>query len=309
MAAPLQTPSPETTLQYPTFEDEDDGYTSQEDSDSNDDSTDAGFEPLEELEDSDTSDDEEEPIPELNMAGRRSYGHGIEPPAAPPEDNPPEIEPPVAPPEDDPPEEPPNDDEAARHDEPPELDEDELPELFVDYNDPTTINFLRNNNVTFARPERTIINPTGNAYAALYQHSRPLTFAATSATEEEEEIARKGEHPDGSKSVEVPKRVWRPRINAVYEEPEDILDTSGDLDWLFGEIGKVIIENKAKLAPRDDIIQYEPKKHEKEIDTNIQWRDCPEDMRQVLRELINKFYDVFAPEGMQNPIRGFEFQH
>jgi hypothetical protein len=138
-------------------------------------------------------------------------------------------------------------------------------------------------------------------------NTRPLTLAATSATAEEEELAKKGRHPDGSRSVEVPKRVWRPRISAVYEEPEDILDTSGDLDWLFNDNGKAIIENKAILTPRDDLIKYRPDQHEKEIKENIQWRDCPKDMQPIIMELIKKYYDVFAPEGMQNPIRGFEF--
>ena len=51
---------------------------------------------------------------------------------------------------------------------------------------------------------------------ANYQH----TFAATSATKEEEEIAAKGVLPDGTKPVKVAKRVWRPKAANVYEEPE-----------------------------------------------------------------------------------------
>ena len=34
------------------------------------------------------------------------------------------------------------------------------------------------------------------------------TFAASSATEAEENIAKAGKHADGSKPVQVPKRVW-----------------------------------------------------------------------------------------------------
>jgi hypothetical protein len=133
------------------------------------------------------------------------------------------------------------------------------------------------------------------------------TFAATSATEAEEEIARKGKHPDGSTPVKVTKRAWRPKIKTVYEEPEDILDTSGELDWLFEENGKVMTINKNELPARNDLITYDPQKHADEIDKNIQWRDCPEKHRGVLRAIIEKFFDVFAQEGMQKPIRGFEF--
>ncbi len=133
------------------------------------------------------------------------------------------------------------------------------------------------------------------------------TFAASSATEAEERIAKEGRHPDGSTPVNVPKRVWRPKVQMVYEEPEDTLDTSGDLDWLFEEHGKVGIETKGQLPPRDDLIMYNPEVHAKEIDDNVQWRVCPEEHRIVLRDIIEKFFDVFAQEGMQNHIRGFQF--
>jgi hypothetical protein len=93
----------------------------------------------------------------------------------------------------------------------------------------------------------------------------------------------------------------------AYEEPEDTLDTSGDLDWLFEEHGKVGIETKGQLPPRNDLIMHNPEVHAKEIDDNVQWRGCPEEHRIVLRDIIEKFFDVFAQEGMQNHIRGFQF--
>ena len=76
------------------------------------------------------------------------------------------------------------------------------------------------------------------------------------ATKDEEQIAKEGCHPDGSKAVQVPKRVSRPKGRRAYKEPEAILDTSGDLDWLFKDYGKVIIEDKKALPPRDDLILY-----------------------------------------------------
>jgi hypothetical protein len=98
----------------------------------------------------------------------------------------------------------------------------------------------------------------------------PRSFAASSATEAEENIAKKGKHADGSTPVNVPKRMWRPKVRMVYEEPEELLDTSGDMDWLFEEHGKVGIEYKKDLPPRDDLIRYNPEVHAKEIDDNIQ---------------------------------------
>jgi hypothetical protein len=93
----------------------------------------------------------------------------------------------------------------------------------------------------------------------------------------------------------------------VYEEPEETLDTGGDLDWLFEEHGEVGIQHKKELPPRDDIIKYDPEVHAKEIDNNVQWRGHPHEHRTVLRAIIEKFFDVFALEGMQNHVRGFEF--
>ena len=40
---------------------------------------------------------------------------------------------------------------------------------------------------------------------------KQITFAATAQTEEEVKKAERG-HADGSKPVQVPKRVWRPRV-------------------------------------------------------------------------------------------------
>jgi hypothetical protein len=79
----------------------------------------------------------------------------------------------------------------------------------------------------------------------------PMPFAATSATEKEEEIAKKGRHPDGSKVVQVPKIIWCPKVRMIYEEPEELLDTNGDLDWIFEEHGKVMTEDKRKHYLRE----------------------------------------------------------
>ena len=99
----------------------------------------------------------------------------------------------------------------------------------------------------------------------------------------------------------------RPKVRMVYEEPEAVLDTSNDLDWLFEKHGRVVIEDKSALLPCDDLILNNPETHAKEIDDNVQWRSCPPEHQIVLRAIIEKFFDVFTKEGMQNHIRGFEF--
>jgi hypothetical protein len=131
-------------------------------------------------------------------------------------------------------------------------------------------------------------------------------MAATSATEAEQQTAKQGQ-ADGSTPVTMEKRTWRPKVENVYLDPEVEIDHMESLDWLFKEEGKVIIKNKRNLPPRDDIIQYNPELHSKTLDNKIQWRDCPEQWRPVIRAIIEEYYDCFEPKGMKRPIRGYLF--
>jgi hypothetical protein len=173
---------------------------------------------------------------------------------------------------------------------------------FYTYTEPTSQGQEDDHAETYISTNETSINTSTSPHNVLKR-----TFAASAATEEEDKIAKEGKHPDGSTSVQVAKRIWRPKVRMVYEEPEALLDTSGDLDWLFEEHGRVVIEDKAALPPRNDLVIYNPEKHLKEFEKNIQWRGCPGELQIVLRTIIHKFFDVFAEEGMQNHIRGFEF--
>ena len=84
-----------------------------------------------------------------------------------------------------------------------------------------------------------------------------MAFAASSATEEEQRLAKLGRQPDGSTAVKVAKRPWRPKVKFQYEEPEEELDTSDDLDWMHEECGHALAAKNTKLPPkkRSDQIQ------------------------------------------------------
>ncbi|CAJ1965984.1 unnamed protein product [Cylindrotheca closterium] len=92
------------------------------------------------------------------------------------------------------------------------------------------------------------------------------TFAATSATEEEEIIARRGQLPDGTKPVKVPKRIWRAQVKNVYEEPEADLDSPATHDWMFEEHGKTVIKQKAPVQRRTFMIESNADKHLEELE-------------------------------------------
>ncbi len=112
---------------------------------------------------------------------------------------------------------------------------------------------------------------------------------------------------DGSTQVQVPKRVWRPQMKSAYVEQEFDLDPSSSLDWIYEGRGKAIAKEKQKLAPREDIIQFNELQHGEELATELQLRDCPSTWHPVIKSIIQLYWDVFASEGLQNPIRGFQF--
>ena len=96
-------------------------------------------------------------------------------------------------------------------------------------------------------------------------------------------------------------------MKSQYVEPEFELDPAGSLDWVYEGRGKTIAKEKNVLPPRTDVILFDPGKHETEIQQELQFRDCPEVWQPVINTIIRMFWDVFSPEGLQNPIRGFQF--
>jgi hypothetical protein len=136
-----------------------------------------------------------------------------------------------------------------------------------------------------------------------------LTLAASSASiEEQATLALKdGKFPDGTTPVVVERRISRAQVKSQYVEPELELDPSEGLDFLYGNAGKTVLKHKKPLPPREDIIMFDPKKHQPCFDTMIQWRDCPQEHRPVIEAIIKEYCDVFDPEGTLRPIRGYIF--
>ena len=150
-------------------------------------------------------------------------------------------------------------------------------------------------------------NKTG-LHLHVASHSQDgMAFAASSATEEEQKLAKLGRQPDGSTAVKVAKRPWRPKVKFTYEEPEEELDTSDDIDWMHEECGHALTTKTTKLPPRNDLILYNDQQDNKELQESVQWRDCPQWIKPIMEDIIKMFWDSFAKEGMKRPIRGYEF--
>mmetsp|Transcript_357 Transcript_357/g.524 ORF Transcript_357/g.524 Transcript_357/m.524 type:complete len:620 (-) Transcript_357:114-1973(-) len=66
-------------------------------------------------------------------------------------------------------------------------------------------------------------------------------------------------------------------------------------------------KQKAPVPERSDIIKWNEEIHAKELETQVQFRDCPNEWKPIFTAIIKEYWDVFAKEGMQKPILGYEF--
>ena len=138
------------------------------------------------------------------------------------------------------------------------------------------------------------------------EESRIRIMAASAATQEEIELA-KTKYNDGSKPVATEKRPYRPKLASLYEEPTYLPDDDDTLEVLYRSGGVAISKNKSDIGERDPdtIILYNEETHGATLNKSIQWEDCPEEWRPEITEIIKRHWDVFAPEGLKNHIRGF----
>jgi hypothetical protein len=73
------------------------------------------------------------------------------------------------------------------------------------------------------------------------EHSTTIAsvHAATSATQEEIELAKKLKDSDPrAKPVVTEQKIWRPQVISQYKEPDCFPDPSSDLEVIFKDYGK-----------------------------------------------------------------------
>jgi hypothetical protein len=151
----------------------------------------------------------------------------------------------------------------------------------------------------------------------LVKHKKPVyvdsndrnivSFAASAATQEELDEAKRRREIEKSKPVKTERRIWRPQVTSQYKEPDCIPDPMSDLEILYKDFGKPLWATKNELPPRNDLIKFIPKIHGPELENNLQWKDCPENLRPRIKNIILEYWDVFAEEGVRKHIRGFQF--
>ena len=76
---------------------------------------------------------------------------------------------------------------------------------------------------------------------------------------------------------------------------------------LYRNGGTAISKTIEEVEDRDpsSIIKYDEDKHGETLRKSLQWEDCPTQLREPITKLIKEYWDVFAPEGLKQHIRGF----
>ena len=109
-------------------------------------------------------------------------------------------------------------------------------------------------------------------------------------------------------TIQMPPKIYRPQLPSTYIEPDLAPDVLDGMELLYKDHGASLRKRKAPLSPRDpnDIIHFDPKLHQEELDTNLKWGDCPIEHRPAILALIKEYWDVFCQDGLRKPIRGYQ---
>ena len=110
--------------------------------------------------------------------------------------------------------------------------------------------------------------------------------------------------------IEVPAKIWRPKVVSRYTTPEfhgDDID--GILD--YSQYGNCLYRTDISWSDdsgRDDIINFDCAAHTEELTTGLRFDTTIDPLtRDSIVEIIKKYWDCFIKEGAQRPILGYEF--
>ena len=104
------------------------------------------------------------------------------------------------------------------------------------------------------------------------------------------------------------RKIYRPPLASEYVEPDPCPDLLDGMEIIFQRFGRSLRRHVQELAPRTDVIEFDAALHQQELERNIKWRDCPDDIRPLVLAVIHEYWDVFCEEGLRKNIRGFSFR-
>ena len=110
--------------------------------------------------------------------------------------------------------------------------------------------------------------------------------------------------------IEVPAKIWRPKVVSKYTTPEYYSD---DLDSIldYAQYGNCVYKNNlvwADNSDRTDIIKYNDKEHWAELKKDLRMDESIDDATQSsIIKIIQQFWDCFIKIGAKRTILGYEF--
>ena len=108
-------------------------------------------------------------------------------------------------------------------------------------------------------------------------------------------------------TIRMPPKIYRPPIPSSYVEPEQLPDPLEGMECLHKPLGQSLWKHKTPPPIRTDIIHFNPLIHLKELNKNANWEGCTEVNRGRITRILKDYWDVFAQEGLRNPIMGYNF--
>jgi hypothetical protein len=105
-------------------------------------------------------------------------------------------------------------------------------------------------------------------------------------------MGRPSKDPLAKTITDLPPKFYRPRLKTHYQEADFIPDNLDEIDIIFKQFGSSVSQTKKTLTPRDDIILFDPTKHDDELSRNLNRKKCPEEDLPAVINLIQKHWDV-----------------
>ncbi len=109
--------------------------------------------------------------------------------------------------------------------------------------------------------------------------------------------------------IDIPPKIWRPKVKSKFQLPEYANDISeGVFD--FEHHGKCVFRPKLTWTPgkRDDIITFDAAKDMPQLLADLRiGPNVSQPIRDNIISVISEYWDCFAKEGVRRPIIGYEF--
>ena len=110
--------------------------------------------------------------------------------------------------------------------------------------------------------------------------------------------------------IEVPAKIWRPKVISRYtcpSTPDDIVDDILDYRQ-FGKCMYKPIHEWTNDTARTDVIVFNESLHDDELQKDLDFNNSIDtESRLAITNTIKEFWDCFAQEGAIRPILGYEF--